>query len=101
MGRVGLYSGEIPKEHAAFCFVEKTAAQRPQKNQGRPGRGAKRRKLGSGVNRGVSGASGARIITKNTTAQRPGKKWSAKSHEKNPVLMRLGKNWVAKHREPA
>ena len=98
MGRVGLYSGEIPREHAAFCFGEKTAAQRPLKNQGRPGRGAKRRELGSGVNRGVSGA---RIITKNTTAQRPGKKWSAKHHEKTPVPLRLGKNRVAKRLEPA
>ena len=58
---------------------KKTAAQRPLKNQGRPGRGAKHRERGSGVNRGVSGA---RIITKSTTAQRPGKKWSAKRHEK-------------------
>ena len=88
MGRVGLYSGEIPREHAAFCFGEKKAAQRPLKNQGRPGRGAKRRKLGSGVNRGVSGA---RIITKNTTAQRPGKKWNAKRHEKTQSRFAWGK----------
>ena len=71
-----------------FASGKKTAAQRPLKNQGRPGRGTKRRELGSGVNRGVSGA---RIITKNTTAQRPEKKWSAKRHEKNPVPLRLGK----------
>ena len=72
----------------AFCFGEKTAAQRPRNNQGRPGKGAKRCELGCGVNRGVFGA---RIITKNMTVQRPRKNWSAKRHEKNPFRCAWGK----------
>ena len=83
-----MYRGETPKEHAAFCFGEKNGRAAAAKKSRAAWEGAKRRELGSGVNRGVSGA---RIITKNTTAQRPGKKWSAKRHEKNPVPLRLEK----------